>query len=149
MRLQTIISILLIEFRGPYLIYLDLSSSSIPTPPPGAAAIGPGVAMPVLAPSVACGALPSAGISSLLPLRKPGIDGIDGMEGIAGIAGIDGMEGIDGIAGIEGMEALPSHPLALPNQPLFSCTKKKTQKNSTRIFKVTILFHEVRTCCYR
>lgn len=85
--------------------------------------MGPGAAAPVVAPSAASGTLPSAGISSLLPLRKPGIDGIDGMEGIAGIAGIDGMEGIDGIAGIEGMEALPSHPLALPNQPLFTYRK--------------------------
>lgn len=83
--------------RGPYLIYLDLSSSS----------------PPLTAPAALASAAPSApSAPSAAPLfRSPGIDGIDG---IAGIEGIDGIA----MAGIDGIEALPSHPLALPNQPL-------------------------------
>lgn len=99
--------------RGPYLIYLDLSSSS----------------PPLTAPAALASAAPSApSAPSAAPLfRSPGIDGIDG---IAGIEGIDGIA----IAGIDGIEALPNHPLALPNQPLqrrdgksvsYSCSRKE------------------------
>lgn len=80
--------------QGPYLLYLDLSSSSMSSLSPLPAALSGDVANPSLAiPSSA--ALPA-------PLRNPGIDGI---EGIAGIAGMAGIEGIVGIA------ALPSHPV--------------------------------------
>ena len=114
--------------HSPYLMYLDLSSSSThetPAPPPISWAVdGLCLSGDVAKPSLAMP--PSAAFSPpLFDLRKPGIDGI---EGIAGIFGIEG------IAGIDGIDALPNHPdiwdLTFENiPPAFVGLKKLIKRN--------------------
>ncbi len=77
--------------QGPYLIYLDLSSSST----------APATLSPAFS-DIANASFVTPSSAAVAPFRRPGMDGIEGMAGIAGIAGIDG---------IVGMAALPNHPL--------------------------------------
>lgn len=84
------------DMQGPYLIYLDLSSSSIVRSCPECSPIFAELwwSGDVAKPSFVKPSPPSPAFV----LRSPGIDGI---EGIAGMAGIDGIDGID---------ACPNHP---------------------------------------